>query len=72
MTIVTGKHRELLIELLIYYLNKDNNNHINFANFIDAETAVGEYWIESFIDKYEDRTPEWIKHKISYKTLDIK
>ena len=60
---VKGKHRELLVELLIYYLNKNNNNHINFPNFIVAETDGGEYWIECFIDKYEDRTPEWIKIK---------
>ena len=48
---VTGKHRELLVELLIYYLNKDNNNHINFANFINAKTATGRYWIKCYIDK---------------------
>jgi hypothetical protein len=41
-------------------------------NDINEKSVVGEYWIESFIDKYEDRTPEWIKNKISYKTLDIK
>ena len=49
---VTGKHRELLVELLIYYLNKDNNNHINFANFIEAETDHGKYWITAYIDNY--------------------
>ena len=48
---VTGKHRELLVELLIYYLNKDNNNHINFANFINAKMATGRYWIKCYIDK---------------------
>ena len=70
MTIVTGKHRELLIELLIYYLNKDNNNHINFANFIDAETAVGKDWITAYIDNYEERVLPYKSH--ANKTLGIK
>jgi hypothetical protein len=59
---VIGKHRELLVELLIYDLNKDNNNHINFANFIDAETAVGEYWITAYIDNYEERVLPYKSH----------
>jgi len=53
MTIVTGKHRELLVELLIYYLGKNNPN-VNFANFITTETPIGEYWIECYIDDYGD------------------
>jgi hypothetical protein len=56
---VIGKHRELLIDLLIYYLNKDNHNHINFANFIDAETDHGKYWITAYIDDYKDRAIPW-------------
>ena len=49
---VIGKHRELLIELLIYYMNKDNHNHIQFANIFTTETPIGEYWIECYIDNY--------------------
>ena len=70
MTIIMGKHRELLIEMLIYYLNKDSNNHINFANFIDAETAVGKYWIIAYIDNYEERVLPYKSH--ANKTLGIK
>ena len=70
MTIITGKHRELLIEMLIYYLNKDSNNHINFANFIDAETDHGKYWITAYIDNYEERVLPYKSH--ANKTLGIK
>ena len=52
---VTGKHRKLLIDLLIYYMNKDNNNHINFANFINEEDPMGRYWITAYIDDYKER-----------------
>jgi hypothetical protein len=53
-------------------MNKDNHNHIQFAYFINEEEPMGRYWTKCYIDEYKDRTPEWIKHKISYKTLDIK
>ena len=52
---VIGKHREILIDLLIYYMNKDNNNHINFANFINEEDPMGRYWITAYIDDYKER-----------------
>ena len=52
---VKGKHKELLIEMLIYYLNKDNNNHIQFANFINEENPTGRYWVNAYIDDYEER-----------------
>jgi len=45
---VKGKHRELLIDLLIYYLNKDNHD-VKFANFINEE------WVNAYIDEYEER-----------------
>jgi hypothetical protein len=51
---VTGKHRELLIEMLIYYLNKDNHD-VKFANFINEENSTGKYWVNTYIDDYEER-----------------
>jgi hypothetical protein len=51
---VTGKHRELLIELLIYYLNKDNHD-VKFANFINDEDSMGRYWTNAYIDDYKER-----------------
>jgi cell division protein FtsL len=51
---VKGKHRELLTELLIYYLNKDNHD-VKFANFINEENSTGKYWVNTYIDDYEER-----------------
>ena len=51
---VKGKHRELLTELLIYYLNKDNHD-VKFANFINEENPTGRYWVNAYIDEYEER-----------------
>ncbi len=70
MTIVTGKHRELLIELLIYYMNKDSHNHIQFANFINEEDPTGRYFIKCYIDDYKERVLPYKPH--SNKTLGIK
>ena len=55
MTIVTGKHRELLIELLIYYKNKDNPNHIQLTDVFDDENPSGRRWVSAYIDEYEER-----------------
>jgi len=49
MTKIIGKHRELLIELLIYYLNKNNPN-VQFTDFINEENTAGRYWIRCYID----------------------
>ena len=65
---VIGKHRELLIEMLIYYLNKDNN--INFANFIDEEDPTGRYFITAYIDDYKERVLPYKLH--ANKILGIK
>jgi hypothetical protein len=65
---VKGKHRELLIELLIYYMNKDSHNHIQFGNFINEEDPTGRFWISAYIDSYEDRYLNWGYNK----TLSIK
>ena len=50
---VIGEHRKQLIDLLIYYLNKDNYgvNH----NFINEENPTGRYWVNAYIDDYEER-----------------
>ena len=65
---VIGEHRELLIELLIYYLNKDN--HIQFANFINEEDPTGRYFINAYIDDYKERV---LPYKLlSNKMLGIK
>ena len=52
---VKGKYRELLIEMLIYYMNKDSHNHIQFANFINEEDPTGRYFIKCYIDEYKER-----------------
>ena len=52
---VIGKHRKLLIELLIYYLNNDKDNHVPFANFINEEDPSGRYFITAYIDDYKER-----------------
>ena len=51
MIMVIGKHRELLIELLLYYLNKNNPN-VQFTDFINEENTAGRYWIKCYIDDY--------------------
>lgn len=36
-------------------MNKDNHNHIQFANFINEEEPMGRYWITAYIDNYKER-----------------
>jgi hypothetical protein len=45
MTIVTGKHKELLVELLIHHLANRyyNGNH-------EKVDMTGDYWVKQFID----------------------
>ena len=59
---VIGKHRELLIDLLIYYMNKDSHNHIQFANFINEEDPTGRYFINAYIDDYKERVLPYNLH----------
>jgi hypothetical protein len=66
---VIGKHRELLIDLLIYYLNKDNHD-VKFANFINEEDPMGRYWTKCYIDEYKDRILQYKPN--TNKTLGIK
>jgi len=65
---VIGKHRELLIEMLIYYLNKDN--HIQFSDFINEEDPSGRYFITAYIDDYKERVLPYKLH--ANKILGIK
>ena len=65
---VKGKHRELLIEMLIYYLNKDN--HIQFSDFINEEDPSGRYFITAYIDDYKERVLPYKLH--ANKILGIK
>ena len=57
MTIVTGKHKEILIELLIYLVGKEINNNDDIKAYyksiiasIKRQDSLGEYWIEYYID----------------------
>ena len=54
MTIVTGKHKEILIELLIHYLNKVN--HVGrvdkIAINIKAQNKAGQWYINYYINNY--------------------
>ena len=54
---VTGKHREILIELLIYLVGKEINNNDDIKAYyksiiasIKRQDSLGEYWIEYYID----------------------
>lgn len=58
-TTITGKHRELLIELLLYrigQLSEDDDTIQEYYASISASVkrrdAFGEYWIEHYIDNY--------------------
>jgi hypothetical protein len=59
---VIGKHRELLIEMLIYYLNNDNYNHIQFSDFIHEEDPMGRHWTKYYIDEYKERVLPYNLH----------
>jgi hypothetical protein len=55
MTIVTGKHRELLIELLMYYLanSRLGLKEESFTPIIEnirKQNMAGDWWIKEFID----------------------
>ena len=56
MTIVTGKHREYLIEMLLYYLDTQPNHSMigkyysSISDNIKQRNISGDYWIKDFID----------------------
>jgi hypothetical protein len=60
MTIVTGKHRELLIELLLYYLDTQPNHSMigkyysSISDNIKKRNMASDYWVKEFIDAPND------------------
>ena len=59
---ITGKHRERLIELLLYHIgqpSKDDDTIQEYYASISASVkrrdAFGKYWIEHYIDNYNNR-----------------
>jgi len=55
MTIVTGKHKEILIELLMYYLanSRYGMNEEFLTTTIEAikkRNMACDYWVKEFID----------------------
>ena len=66
MTIVTGKHREYLIELLLYHVgqpSKDDDTiqayYVSISASVKRRDAFGKYWIEHYIDNYNNRMAPW-------------
>ncbi len=51
---VTGKHREYLIELMLYYIGTQRKKHgIKIGvdiNDIIQENKLSDYWVKEFID----------------------
>ena len=54
MTIVTGKHKEILIEMLLYYVGSNDFLKINkpMVDDIKVQNETGKEWIEYYIDDY--------------------
>ena len=54
MTIVTGKHKEILIEMLLYYVGSNDFLKINkpMVDDIKVQNEIGKEWIEYYIDDY--------------------
>jgi hypothetical protein len=57
MTIVTGKHKELLVELLVYYLNKVNpvGRVDKIAINIKEQNEDGQWYINYYLNDYGNR-----------------
>lgn len=62
-TTITGKHREYLIELMLYYIRTQQETYgINTGVSIDdirQQNAMGNYWVTYYIDDYMDRMIPW-------------
>ena len=60
MTIVTGKHRELLVELLIHYLysTKEQLWDVDYIidNIIKERDSDDNWYISNYIDQWDKRT----------------
>ena len=54
MTTVTGKHKEILIEVLIYYLNKVNpvGRVDKIAINIKEQNKDGQWYINYYLNNY--------------------
>ena len=66
MTIVTGKHREYLIELLLYHVGQPSKDddaiqayYVSISASVKRRDAFGKYWIEHYIDNYNNRMAPW-------------
>jgi len=55
MTTVTGKHREILIDLLIHYLDNTRERLCIIGN-IKKRNSDGDWYINHYIDKWDKRT----------------
>jgi hypothetical protein len=53
---VIGKHRELLIDMLLYYLNNMESDHTimkqNLINNIKAQDSDGKWYTKYYIDEF--------------------
>lgn len=67
---ITGKHREYLIELMLYYIRTQQETYgINIGVSMDdirQQNAMGNYWVTYYIDDYMDRMIPW---KQTYKQI---
>lgn len=56
MTIVTGKHKEILVELLIYYLRTNGFNPVKMVDKmiinIKAQDSDGKWYVNYYINDY--------------------
>ena len=54
--VIKGKHKELLIELLMYYLDNIKSNHIimkrNILNNIKEQNKDGQWYINHYLNNY--------------------
>ena len=52
MTIITGKHKEILIEMLLYYVGSNDFLKINkpMVDDIKVQNETGKEWIEYYIN----------------------
>jgi hypothetical protein len=47
---VTGKHKELLVELLLHYVT--SNGFLNMGDDIKEQNRAGKEWIEYYINNW--------------------
>lgn len=52
MSIVTGKHKEILIELLIHYLANTNVNNEFIIDYIKEQNSDGKWYTSYYIDQW--------------------